>query len=378
MWASTASTVVQGKGPTHFQTAPGAISYYALPPMKTADFNFALPPELIAQHPMQRREQSRMLVVHRQSGMLEHRHFYEIPQYLRSGDLLVVNNTRVIPARVFGRKPGTGGKVEFLLLEETRPGTWDVLLHAARRPKVGARMTLGEGQAVAILLSDGEKGRATIQIECSRPWLEILEEIGVPPLPPYIKRPDVEYRKEDTERYQTVYAKYPGAVAAPTAGLHFTEEIFQTLEKQGVGREEVTLHVGLGTFRPVEVENVEDHRMEPERYAVSEETARRIAETKAAGGRVVAVGSTSVRTLESVAAEHGRVVRCSGRSSLFIHPPYSFKVVDAMLTNFHLPQSTLIMMICALAGRELILRAYEEAVKEKYRFYSYGDCMLIL
>ena len=346
--------------------------------MKTADFDFELPPELIAQHPAQRRELSRMLVVRRREGTLEHRHFFDLSQYLNKGDLLVVNNTRVIPARIFGRKPATGGKVEILLLEEIRPGTWDILLHASRRPKVGSLITLGEGQAVAILLSDGAKGRATIKIESERPWLEVLEEIGIPPLPPYIKRSEVGDQKSDRERYQTVYAKHPGAVAAPTAGLHFTDEIFQTLEKQGVKKTEVTLHVGLGTFRPVDSENVEDHRMEPERYTVPEETAKRIEETKSAGGRIVAVGSTSVRTLESVAAENGRVIPCSGRSSLFIYPPYPFKVVDAMLTNFHLPKSTLIMMICALAGRKLILRAYEEAVKEKYRFYSYGDCMLIL
>lgn len=348
--------------------------------MKTAVFDFELPPELIAQHPAQRREQSRMLVVRRQEGTIEHRHFFDLPQFLKKSDLLVVNNTRVIPARIFGRKPVTGGKVEILLLEEICPGTWDILLHAARRPKVGSIITLGEGQAVAVLLSDGAKGRATIKIESERPWLEVLEEIGIPPLPPYIarKQETAEQIVEDRERYQTVYAREPGAVAAPTAGLHFTDGIFQTLEKQGVRRAEVTLHVGLGTFRPVDAENVEDHRMEPERYTISEETAKRIEETKSAGGRVVAVGSTSVRTLETAAAEHGSVVPCSGRSSLFIYPPYSFKVVDAMLTNFHLPKSTLIMMVCALAGRELILRAYEEAVKEKYRFYSYGDCMLIL
>jgi S-adenosylmethionine:tRNA ribosyltransferase-isomerase len=346
--------------------------------MKTAEFDFELPLELIAQHPAQRREQSRMLVVRRRKGTFEHRHFFDVPQYLRKGDLLVVNNTRVIPARLFGRKPGTGGKVEILLLEEIHPGTWDILLHASRRPKVGALITLGEGQAIAVLLSDGAKGRATIRIESKRPWLEVLEEIGIPPLPPYVKRSAVSDQRSDKERYQTVYAKHPGAVAAPTAGLHFTDEIFQTLEKQGVEKAEVTLHVGLGTFRPVDAENVEDHRMEPERYTVPEETAKRIEETRNAGGRVVAVGSTSVRTLETVVAEHGRVVPCSGRSSLFIYPPYPFKVVDAMLTNFHLPKSTLIMMICALAGRDLILRAYEEAVKEKYRFYSYGDCMLIL
>ena len=348
--------------------------------MKTADFDFELPPELIAQHPAQRREQARMLVVRRREGTLEHRHFFDLPQYLNQGDLLVVNNTRVIPARVFGKKPVTGGKVEILLLEEIRPGTWDILLHASRRPKVGALLTLGEGQAVAVLLSDGAKGRATIKIECARPWLEVLEEIGIPPLPPYIarKQETAAQLAEDRSRYQTVYAREPGAVAAPTAGLHFTDEIFQTLEKQGVRKTEVTLHVGLGTFRPVDAENVEEHRMEPERYTIPEETAKRIEETKKAGGRVVAVGSTSVRTLETAVAEHGRVIPCSGRSSLFIYPPYPFKVVDAMLTNFHLPKSTLIMMICALAGRDLILRAYEEAVKEKYRFYSYGDCMLIL
>ena len=359
---------------------------YAQRRMKTADFDFELPPDLIAQHPAPRREQSRMLVVRRQAGVLEHRYFSDLPQYLNEGDLLVVNNTRVIPARLFGRKPGTGGKVEILLLEEIRPGTWDILLHSSRRPKVGSLITLGNGQAVAILLSDGEKGRATIKIESERPWLEVLDEIGMPPLPPYIERSEIGGQRSDAERYQTVYAKYPGAVAAPTAGLHFTDEIFETLEMQGVKKAEVTLHVGLGTFRPVDTENVEDHRMEAERYIVPSETAKRIGEAKAGSGRIIAVGSTTVRTLETVAASHGRVIPCSGRSSLFIHPPYSFKVVDAMLTNFHLPKSTLIMMVCALAaqhgspqaGRDLVMRAYSEAVAQKYRFYSYGDCMLVV
>ena len=354
--------------------------------MKTADFDFELPSDLIAQHPAPRRERSRMLVVRRQSGVLEHRHFSDLPQYLNEGDLLVVNNTRVIPARLFGRKSGTGGKVEILLLEEIRPGTWNILLHSSRRPKVGSLITLGNGQAVAILLSDGEKGRATIKIESERRWLEVLDEIGVPPLPPYIKRSEIGDWRSDAERYQTVYAKYPGAVAAPTAGLHFTDEIFKTLETQGVKKAEITLHVGLGTFRPVDTENVEDHRMEAERYTVPAETAERIGEAIAGNGRIVAVGSTTVRTLETMAARHGRTIPCSGRSSLFIHPPYSFKVVDAMLTNFHLPKSTLIMMVCALAaghgspqaGRDLVMRAYSEAVARKYRFYSYGDCMLIV
>ena len=346
--------------------------------MKTSDFDFELPVERIAQHPAPRREQSRMMVVRRAGGRMEHRRFSDLPEFLERNDLLVLNNTRVIPARLFGRKPGTGGKVEILLLEELHPGTWDILLHASRRPKVGSLITLGDGQAVAVLLTDGEKGRATIRIECDRPWPEVLEEIGEPPLPPYIKRSDVSNQKSDRERYQTVYARQAGAVAAPTAGLHFTDEVFQTLEKRGVKKTEITLHVGLGTFRPVDAENVEEHRMEAERYTIPAETAEGIETTRAAGGRVVAVGSTSVRTLETVAGEHGGVVACSGRSALFIYPPYPFKVVDCMLTNFHLPRSTLLMMVCAFAGRELILQAYDEAVREKYRFYSYGDCMLIL
>jgi S-adenosylmethionine:tRNA ribosyltransferase-isomerase len=345
--------------------------------MKTADFDYHLPPELIAQHPAEKRDQSRMLVLHRADGQLEHRRFSDLPEYLRAGDLLVANDTRVIPARVFGQKEATGGKVELLLLEEVAKDTWDVLLHSSRRPKIDSHILFGSTGAKATLLEDGEKGRARIRIESPRPWLDVVTEIGIPPLPPYIKRPQAG-EKPDIERYQTIYAERPGAVAAPTAGLHFTPEVFQSLEKRGVKRSNVTLHVGLGTFRPVDAENLEDHRMEPERYTISEETARLIRETRAAGGRIVAVGSTTVRTLETAAAEHGEVVACTGRSSLFIHPPYSFKVVDVMLTNFHLPKSTLIMMISALASRELVLRAYEEAVREKYRFYSYGDCMLIV
>lgn len=346
--------------------------------MKTSNFDYELPPELIAQEPSCERDQSRMLVLHRREERWEHRRFADIVEYLRDGDLLVVNDTRVIPARVFGRKAATGGKVEILLLEETAPATWDILLHAARRPKVGSTVLFGDGLASAILLADGEKGRASIRVESAKPWLDVVAEIGEPPLPPYIKRPDVADWKSDTERYQTVYAKFPGAVAAPTAGLHFTDAVFQALEKKGVRRAAVTLHVGLGTFRPVDAENVDDHRMEAERYVVPEETAAAIRDCRARGGRVVAVGSTSVRTLETVAAEHGEVVACSGRSSLFIRPPYEFKVVDAMLTNFHLPRSTLVMMVSALATRELILKAYAEAVRERYRFFSYGDCMLIL
>jgi S-adenosylmethionine:tRNA ribosyltransferase-isomerase len=318
------------------------------------------------------------MVLHRKDGRIEHRQFSDLTQYLNRGDLLVVNDTRVIPARIFGRKAKTGGKVEILLLEDTGGGTWDVLLHAARRPREGSLLVLGSGQATAVLLTDGEKGRSSIRIASEKPWLQVLEEIGVPPLPPYIRRKDGGEQTADRDRYQTIYAEWPGAVAAPTAGLHFTREVFQALEGNGVRHAAITLHVGLGTFRPVDTENVEDHQMEPERYMVAERTAQAIEETHTAGGRVFAVGSTTVRTLETVTAENGRVTAGSGRTGLFIRPPYTFRVVDAMLTNFHLPRSTLLMMISALAGRELILRAYGVAIAERYRFYSYGDCMLIV
>ena len=348
--------------------------------MKTADFDYNLPPELIAQHPAPERDQARMMVVSRQTGRTEHRHFYDIPEYLQPGDLLVVNDTKVIPARIFGRKKVSGGKVEVLLLEELKPGVWDVLLRSRNRPKPGSSILLGDGRAEALLLEDGEMGRARIRITTKEPWEKVLEEIGVPPLPPYISRktPVPGQLEEDRSRYQTLFARNPGAVAAPTAGLHFTPAVFQSLEKKGIRRATVTLHVGIGTFRPVETETVEAHTMDEERFVVSKETADAVNGTRAAGGRVVAVCSTSFRTLESVADENGVVRPAQGRSGLFIVPPYRFKVVDAMLTNFHLPKSTLLMMVSALAGRELILRAYEEAVREQYRFYSYGDCMLIV
>ena len=349
--------------------------------MKTADFDYELPPERIAQHPAPERDQARMMVVSRSTGRLEHRRFCDLPEYLRAGDLLVLNDTKVIPARIFGRKKASGGKVEVLLLEEVEPGVWDILLRSRNRPKPGAGLLLGpQNQAEALLLEDGEMGRAKIRVTTTEPWEKVLEEIGVPPLPPYISRktPAPGQVEEDRSRYQTLFAQNPGAVAAPTAGLHFTPAVFQSLEKKGVRRATVTLHVGIGTFRPVETETVEAHTMDEERYIVPEETARAINETRASRGRIVAVGSTSVRTLESVADENGVVRPGRGRSGLFIVPPYRFKVVDAMLTNFHLPKSTLLMMVSALAGRELILRAYEEAVREKYRFYSYGDCMLIV
>lgn len=348
--------------------------------MKTAEFDYDLPPELIAQQPLPERDQARMLVIRRREGLLEHRRFKDLPSCLEARDLLVVNDTRVLPARLFGRKADTGGRVEILLLEEMQPGTWDVLLRAARRPAPGSRITLAQGEATAVFLEDREKGRALVRIVSDLPLADLLERIGTTPLPPYIGRasPSPAQDALDRERYQTVYAERAGAVAAPTAGLHFTPALLGELERMGLRRAVITLHVGLGTFRPVDAEDVDDHRMEGERYAVPAATAREIEATRARGGRVVAVGSTTVRTLESVAAEHGRVVACEGRTSLFIRPAYTFKAVDVLLTNFHLPRSTLLMMVCALAGRELVMRAYREAVEQGYRFYSYGDCMLIL
>ena len=348
--------------------------------MKTSDFDFTLPEELIAQQPAPTRDASRMLVVHRSSGLLEHKHFYDVPDYLRPKDLLVVNNTKVIPARLFGKKPNTGGKVEFLFIEELEPNVWEVLMRSKRRPDVGSTVLLGDGAARAIVLQDGELGRALIRVESAAPFNTLLQQFGITPLPPYIARKNLDsaQKKEDEHRYQTIFAKEAGAIAAPTAGLHFTPAILEALAKKGVGRTEVTLHVGPGTFRPVATEDVEAHAMDPERFCISEGAAHQIISTKQNGGRVVAVGSTSVRTLEAVAQTHGQIAACNGRASIFIYPPFNFRVVDVLLTNFHLPRSTLIMMICALAGRDLIMKAYAEAIRERYRFYSYGDCMLIV
>ena len=350
--------------------------------MKAADFDYELPAELIAQEPAARRDGSRMMVLNRAEGTIEHRLFTDLPGYLRANDLLVANDTRVIPARLFGRKAkeGTGGRVEFLLLEEAGPGVWDALMRCRRRPKVGERVAIEGDLAVATVLEDGELGRVKIRVESEIPWLEVLDRVGQTPLPPYIQRKDApeERREIDKVRYQTVFAREPGAVAAPTAGLHFTPEVLERLAQKGVGKATVTLHVGIGTFRPVAVEDVEAHKMDFERWQVPEDAARRVAEAKAARGRVVAVGTTSVRTLESAAARPESFGAGQGRTDLFIYPPYAFKVVDAMVTNFHLPKSTLIMMISAFAGREFVLEAYREAIRERYRFYSYGDCMLIM
>ena len=375
--------------------------------MKTDLFNYELPPELIAQHPAERRDMARMMVLHRSSGQIEHKQITDIVDYLHAPDVLVLNNTKVIPARIFGHKV-SGGKVELLLLEEVHDGdptsaggmppsasedsedaippngipgvgcskVWKVLMKTSRRPKVGDTLILCSDKARATMLSDGEQGEAVLKIESNRPLMEILDEEGVPPLPPYISRK--EQRREqieaDKERYQTVYAAEPGAAAAPTAGLHFTPELLQGLGGQGITKAELTLHVGLGTFRPVSAKLITDHKMHHERYVISAEAAQTINAAKEAGGRVIAVGSTSVRTLESVSP----IQPTEGSTNIFIYPPYEFKNVDAILTNFHLPQSTLLMMMSAFASRELMLEAYAVAVKEKYRFFSYGDCMLIL
>ncbi len=319
-----------------------------------------------------------MMVLHRAERRWEHRFFADLPAFLRAGDLLVLNNTRVIRARLFARKPGTGGRAEVFLLEEREPFVWQVLLRCRRRPDPGGHLDLDGGGHVE-LLSYGDQGEATVRFHISGPVLDFAEAHGHIPLPPYIKRAsDAEDQPDDLTRYQTVFARHSGSVAAPTAGLHFSPPVFERLAAQGIERAEVTLHVGLGTFRPVSAERIEDHKMHDERYELSPATAAAIANAKSGGHRVVAVGTTTVRTLESVAARHGTVVPDSGRTKIFIYPPYIFRVVDALVTNFHLPQSTLLMMVSAFAGREFVLEAYAEAVREKYRFFSYGDCMLIV
>lgn len=359
--------------------------------MKTSEFHYDLPTELIAQTPLPERTASRLMVVHRETGELEHRTVGDLVAYLHRGDLLVLNNTKVIPARLVGAWDDTGGRVEFLLLEETCTDEWLAFQRARRRMQVGLRFHVGHGERLeGRILSITEDGRVTVGLRGTRPVSELLEALGEPPVPPYIGRRGENHRLIglDRERYQTVYAQKPGAVAAPTAGLHFSESLLGALQKQGVARTEVTLHVGPGTFKPVTAGAIADHVMESERYNVTPDAARAINHVRMRGGRIVAVGSTSVRTLESVASESGVISAGSGRSDLFIYPPYRFRAVDAVVTNFHLPQSTLLMMMSAfaasaggadpLSGRDLIRKAYSEAVRRRYRFYSYGDAMLIL
>ncbi len=349
--------------------------------MKTAEFTYALPPELIAQSPLPERAQSRMMVVDRRGGAIRHARVADLPGILRPGDLLVLNDTRVIPARLFGRKSDTGGRVEVLLVEETAPDEWDVLWRASRPPRPGSGLELAGGCIRAEVLEPPRHGLLRVRLHYQGNFMELLEAHGQPPLPPYIKRPAggnaPEQTAEDRRRYQTVFARQPGAVAAPTAGLHFTDSLLADLAARGIRNVKITLHVGPGTFRPVTCASIADHRMDAERFIVPAETADAFNAARHAGGRVVAVGSTVVRTLETAAGPDG-LAAGAGRSSLFIHPPYRFRAVDAMLTNFHLPASTLLMMVSALAGLELTRQAYALAVRERYRFYSYGDCMLIL
>ena len=351
--------------------------------MRTSDFDYALPPELIAQVPPKERGTSRMMVLHRADGAIEHRHVGDIVDYLDPADLMVFNDTRVFAARAFGRWEDTPGRVEVLFVEPSglRPGAWTALCRSSRPMKPGRAMLLAGGEIRATVLERSARdGHVDLALEYDGDFFEILDRTGVPPVPPYIRRGPGDPRVGlDRERYQTVYARETGAVAAPTAGLHFSEALLARIDAKGVGRAFVTLHVGPGTFRPVKAETVEEHVMDSERYEIPERTAEAVAACRARGGRVVAVGSTSVRTLETSARAHGgSVVAEKARSSIFIHPPYEFLAVDAMLTNFHLPQSTLLMMVSALAGRERVLAAYAEAIRERYRFYSYGDCMLIV
>ena len=340
--------------------------------MRTSDFDYVLPEELIAQTPMEPRDASRLLVYHRGSGEIEHRIFRDIIEYLRPEDVLVINHTRVIPARLYGVKEGTGGAIEFLLLKRLDRDRWEVILKPGRKAKPGAVFVFGEGKLKVEIESVAEDGGRVVRFIYDGVFEEILDELGQMPLPPYIHE-----KLEDRTRYQTVYAKFDGSAAAPTAGLHFTPELLERIREKGVDIVPVLLHVGLGTFRPVKEENLENHHMHSEYYEVSEEAAQRINAARARGGRIVCVGTTSVRTLETVATEDGIVHAGSGYTQIFITPGVKIKAVDALITNFHLPQSTLLMLISALMGREEALRTYEMAVKERYRFFSFGDAMFI-
>ncbi|UJZ86468.1 tRNA preQ1(34) S-adenosylmethionine ribosyltransferase-isomerase QueA [Heyndrickxia coagulans] len=341
--------------------------------MKLDLFDYDLPEELIAQTPLKNRSDSRLMVLDKKTGEIEHSVFKNITQYLRPGDCLVLNNTKVLPARLFGIKDETGAKIEVLLLKQLEGDRWETLVKPAKRVKTGTVVRFGDGQLSAVCAEELDHGGRVMDFQYEGIFYEVLNELGKMPLPPYIKE-----QLEDQDRYQTVYAKEPGSAAAPTAGLHFTEALLKEIEAMGVKIVYITLHVGLGTFRPVNEENIENHDMHAEFYQVSEEAARTITEVKENGGRVVSVGTTSTRTLETVASAHGgKIAASSGWTDIFIYPGYQYKAIDALITNFHLPKSTLIMMVSALAGRENILHAYETAVKEKYRFFSFGDAMLI-
>ena len=339
--------------------------------MKTSDFTYDLPEELIAQTPSERRDASRLLVLDKNTGAMEHRHFYDLPDYLRPGDCLVLNDSRVIPARLFGVRP-TGGAVEVVLLKELGDDRWECLSRPGKKMRPGTEVRFGDGELTGVVEEVTEGGNRIIRFRYEGIFLELLDRLGNMPLPPYIKT-----QLTDPERYQTVYAREPGSAAAPTAGLHFTPELLDRIRAMGVDVRFVTLHVGLGTFRPVKSENVEEHEMHSEYCTVPEDTAEAIRRTRAAGGRIIAVGTTSCRTLESFAETDGKIEAGSRWTNIFIYPGYTFKCVDALVTNFHLPGSTLVMLVSALAGRESILNAYKTAVEERYRFFSFGDAMFI-
>ena len=341
--------------------------------MKVEDFDYDLPKELIAQDPLADRSSSRLLVLNRGNGEISHRHFFEIKDYLKKGDVLVLNNTRVIPARLLGIKKNTGAHIELLLLKRLSDTDWECLVKPGRRLKVSDEVDFGDGVLSCELMEIKDDGNRIVRFYYDGIFEEILDRLGEMPLPPYIT-----HKLSDRERYQTVYAKYDGSAAAPTAGLHFTKPLLSELKDMGVDIEEVTLHVGLGTFRPVKADRVEDHIMHSEHYEIDEKTADRINEAKNAGRRIISVGTTSVRTLESAADKNGRLVKLNGDTSIFIYPGYDFKLVDSLITNFHLPKSTLIMLVSALAGYDNIKRAYREAVEERYRFFSFGDAMFIM
>lgn len=340
--------------------------------MKVSDFDFYLPEELIAQHPLEKRDTSRLMVLDKKTGEIEHKIFKDIIDYLNEGDTLVLNNTRVMPARLIGEKENTGGKIEFLLLKRLEGDKWECLAKPGKTAKPGRRFTFGDGKLKCEVLEVLETGNRVIEFEYDGIFEEVLDSLGEMPLPPYIHE-----RLEDSERYQTVYSKEKGSAAAPTAGLHFTEELLEQIKSKGVNIAYVTLHVGLGTFRPVKAETIDEHVMHSEFYQVSEETARIVNETKDRGGKIISVGTTSTRTLETIGDENGRIKECSGWTNIFIYPGYKFKVVDRLITNFHLPESTLIMLVSTLAGKDHVLNAYNEAVKERYRFFSFGDAMFI-
>lgn len=340
--------------------------------MKTSDFYYDLPEELIAQTPVEPRDSSRMMVYNRKTKEVLHKHFYDVIDFLNEGDALIVNDSRVLPARIYGTKIPTGANVEFLLLKQVKDKVWETLVKPGKKARTGDSFTFGDGIMTGTVIDVLEDGNRIVEFKCDSNFYETLDKIGQMPLPPYIHE-----KLKDKERYQTVYSHELGSAAAPTAGLHFTDELLEKIKAKGIKIGYVTLHVGLGTFRPVKVDDVTTHKMHSEHYEVPEETAKLIEETKKNGKRVIAVGTTSCRTLESVAKEHGKVVPCEGWTDIFIYPGFEFKVLDGLITNFHLPESTLIMLVSAFAGYDEVMGIYKEAVKEKYRFFSFGDSMFI-